>query len=366
MAALRVRVQRMIMLASAMVAAAAATAGISITTPLPGNKRAQGAQCQSWWCPALLETMNSTLLFGCCKPADDKVGVITGQMARSTDHGKSWGKPVINNHAGQGVYSYTSDTIVMIVGWPNVSSSTTTVAAGARQRRTTQECTYYLEKYCKADAGKGTVCLSCLEAAGHQVLKRGLCTATEVSRFCTNGTLPPAPPPVPRGVAWASQLPPLRANELAACSAGVTKSTDGVCPYVLTPLPSASSSNADSQGCPSDGVTWSQPTILVVNGSLGPHYGGNGLNHGVQLQNGPHKGRLALAERFDCPGVDETPPYWRSYVLYSDDEVCSALHASPRAPSPPDDDPRVAAVACPSVCASTLMAGDGASHASPG
>ena len=63
-----------------------------------------------------------------------------------------------------------------------------------------------------------------------------------------------------------------------------------------------------------------QPRVLQVNNSIGPHYGGNGLNHGIQIQNGPHKGRLAFAERFDCPGVDESAPYWRSYVLYSDDE----------------------------------------------
>ena len=59
----------------------------------------------------------------------------------------------------------------------------------------------------------------------------------------------------------------------------------------------------------------------MVNNSLGPHFGGNGLNHGIQIRNGPHKGRLALAERLDCPSAaDETPAYWRSYVLYSDDE----------------------------------------------
>eukprot|EP01046_Picozoa_sp_COSAG06_P061801 COSAG06_NODE_13698_length_1229_cov_1.885841_3_plen_93_part_00 len=57
----------------------------------------------------------------------------------------------------------------------------------------------------------------------------------------------------------------------------------------------------------------------MVNNSLGPHYGGNGLNHGIQIRNGPHKGRLALAERLDCPSAaDEVPAYWRSYVLYSD------------------------------------------------
>ena len=84
--------------------------------------------------------------------------------------------------------------------------------------------------------------------------------------------------------------------------------------------------------CEDDGNTWSKPKILMVNNSLGPHYGGNGLNHGIELQNGPHKGRLALAERFDCPGVDESAPYWRSYVLYSDDEarsrsICAAALA---------------------------------------
>ena len=64
-------------------------------------------------------------------------------------------------------------------------------------------------------------------------------TPTEVARFCANGTLPPPPPPVPKGPAWAHQLPPLRANELAACAAGVTKSTD-------------------------DGRTWAEPWILQV------------------------------------------------------------------------------------------------------
>ena len=72
--------------------------------------------------------------------------------------------------------------------------------------------------------------------------------------------------------------------------------------------------------CERSGGSQNQPRVLQVNNSIGPHYGGNGLNHGIQIQNGPHKGRLAFAERFDCPGVDESAPYWRSYVLYSDDE----------------------------------------------
>eukprot|EP01043_Picozoa_sp_COSAG02_P053919 COSAG02_NODE_6026_length_3863_cov_7.223433_4_plen_317_part_00 len=202
-----------------------------VTTPLPGNKDATGAECQSWWCPMLLETKHSTLLYGCCKPADEKKGVITGQMVRSTDSGASWTKPIVTAHTGQGVYSATSDTIIMIVGWPpaNVSSS---LVAGGNQPASSQQrvqngngCTYYLEKYCKADAGKGSMCTACLAAPNHAILKRGLCTAIEVSAFCTNGTLPPTPPPVPKGLAWANQLPPLEPSELAGCSAGVIKST---------------------------------------------------------------------------------------------------------------------------------------------
>jgi hypothetical protein len=269
-----------------------------IAIPLPGNKDAKGAECQSWWCPMLIETNHSLMLFGCCKPAA-RTAPITGQMVRSTDSGKSWTKPILTASAGgQSVYSATSDTIVMLVGWPPANASIAVAGGSAvaapSSREPQLDCTYYLEKYCKADAGKGATCLDCLKAPGHAVLHRGLCTATEVSGFCKSGSLPPAPPPVPRGVAWASQLPPLRATELAGCSAGVTKSTD-------------------------DGHTWSAPKILMVNNSLGPHYGGNGLNHGIQIRNGPHKGRLALAERLDCPSAaDEVPAYWRSYVLYSD------------------------------------------------
>lgn len=201
-----------------------------VTFPLPGNKDATGGECQSWWCPMLLETKHSTLLYGCCKPADKK-GTITSQVVRSTDNGQSWTQPTVTADTGQGVYAATIDTIIMIVGWPLANASSTSLMATRRSTTTKQQledgngCAYYLEKYCKADAGKHSMCTTCLAAPDHAVLKRGLCTATEVSAFCTNGTLPPAPPPVPRGLAWASQLPPLSPHELAGCSAGVIKST---------------------------------------------------------------------------------------------------------------------------------------------
>ena len=111
----------------------------------------------------------------------------------------------------------------------------------------TARCGYYLEKYCKAEAAKGAACRACLSAPGHQVLGRGLCTLDQVGRFCKSGALPPPPPParkVPPGPVWASQLTPLSSAELAQCEAGVTKSTD-------------------------EGRTWSKPTVLLVNNSIG-------------------------------------------------------------------------------------------------
>ena len=72
--------------------------------------------------------------------------------------------------------------------------------------------------------------------------------------------------------------------------------------------------------------TFSAPALLAVNNSLGPHYTGGGLNHGIEIQHGPHAGRLALARRFDCPGAmgdHGMPVYFRSVVLFSDDQGTS-------------------------------------------
>lgn len=47
---------------------------------------------------------------------------------------------------------------------------------------------------------------------------------------------------------------------------------------------------------------------------------GGGLNHGIEIQNGPHKGRLVLALRFDT-ACAHTPDYMRAYALFSDEYV---------------------------------------------
>ena len=41
------------------------------------------------------------------------------------------------------------------------------------------------------------------------------------------------------------------------------------------------------------------------------------------VQEGPHKGRLALARHFDCDPNGDPPELQRDFVLYSDDKVRS-------------------------------------------
>ena len=53
----------------------------------------------------------------------------------------------------------------------------------------------------------------------------------------------------------------------------------------------------------------------------GPHYGGSGLNHGIQIRNGPHAGRLAMARRLNCKaamGDHNEQQYFHSFVIFSD------------------------------------------------
>ena len=72
-----------------------------------------------------------------------------------------------------------------------------------------------------------------------------------------------------------------------------------------------------------DGKTWSAPERLSINNSLGPAYAGGGLNHGIEIRNGPHTGRLVVARRFDCPAVmgdHGSLDYMRSFALFSDDQ----------------------------------------------
>ena len=118
----------------------------------------------------------------------------------------------------------------------------------------------------------------------------------------------------PMDLCWASQLPRPSAKQLEACASRITRSTD-------------------------DGVTFSVPQLVRVNNSLGPHYTGGDINHGIEIQRGPFAGRLALAHHLggcrampspneqvekdgrgrprQTPGVDGA--YTRVYVLYSDD-----------------------------------------------
>lgn len=67
------------------------------------------------------------------------------------------------------------------------------------------------------------------------------------------------------------------------------------------------------------GLTWSAPELIAVNNTWGPSYAGNDVAHGIEMvAEGPHKGRLAIARRYDVRGAPSG--FDRSFVLYSDDQ----------------------------------------------
>ena len=134
------------------------------------------------------------------------------------------------------------------------------------------------------------------------------------SSTATTKPCPKAPPtPATRRATRASlgaSTPPLTAAQLAKCETGMARSAD-------------------------ESKTWSKPELLKVNNSLGPHYGGSGLNHGIQIRKGPHSGRLAMARRMNCKaamGDHNEQQYFHSFVIFSDDNgtrssFCSLGHS---------------------------------------
>eukprot|EP01046_Picozoa_sp_COSAG06_P042313 COSAG06_NODE_5373_length_3517_cov_14.089819_1_plen_573_part_00 len=69
-----------------------------------------------------------------------------------------------------------------------------------------------------------------------------------------------------------------------------------------------------------EGKSWSKYEPIRINQSWATHAGG-GLAHGIEMvQNGPHKGRLALARHFDCDPNGDPPELHRDFVLYSDNK----------------------------------------------
>jgi hypothetical protein len=73
-----------------------------------------------------------------------------------------------------------------------------------------------------------------------------------------------------------------------------------------------------------DGVTWTEPVLAKVNGTMGPSFGGgSGLGHGTVLQRGKCAGRLVTARRYDRRANGGKAAYMHDFVLYSDDDGAS-------------------------------------------
>ena len=282
-----------------------AAAGANVTTVLHGKpKGARASECESWWSPLLLHTSstNTTVLIAMCKRGAGSRAAPFVKLVQSRDSGRTWGPEIdiTKQTLGQFAWSGASSKIVMLVGMPDAGG-----ACGS-------PCHCAMLKHCNQTAGKGAACVAC-EKANAKAMGNAGCSSSKLSRFC-------APPPQhealqaegsPAGgttshgdLAWPHQLPPPSAARLEKLQGAVITSTD-------------------------EGRTWTQPTQPIqVNGSVGPHYIGGGINHGLELQRGKHAGRLVFARRFDggirVPGdPQDLTPYMRSYILFSDDHGVS-------------------------------------------
>ena len=264
-----------------------AAADLPVVTVLRGDIKAKPGACQSWWCPQLLTTnTNTTILSAQCHdvPLPGKRQVSSQLWMRSSDAGRSWTAPVerpfFGTDVGQPVYSRRTSTVLWLGG-------------AGQKAEWGQEEEQEEEEEVEQEAAQGD--------EQEEGQRRRL-----VSPSCG-----------PLDLCWASQLPRPSAAGLAACSSLITRSTD-------------------------DGLSWDSPKLIQVNNSLGPHYTGADINHGIEIQRGPHAGRLAVAHHLDgcrakgapklltrgqkpprkTPGVDG--PYTRVYVLYSDDVRAAA------------------------------------------
>lgn len=305
--------QRLAAVAVVLVTTTLAAADLPVMTVWPGNPKGKGQECVSWWPGSLLGTnTNTTILTGQCKLAAPSRAVLL-KIGRSTDAGRSWTAPVTAPYLGQTVYSRRTSTIFMTAGDAHHQGSSSAAAQLALHETedvgdeaVASPCAVALNKYCLPERYKGETCLVC-EKQHETKLVTARCTGSKLSRFriCSNTSAHPPSPHLhpaskvdPYKTSWAHELPQLSAASLAKCETTMVKSTD-------------------------DGQTFSAPAVMNVNNSLGPHYTGGGLNHGIEIQHGPHAGRLAMARRFDCPaamGDHGQPAYFHSLVLFSDDQ----------------------------------------------
>ena len=323
------------MLLAAVASAGLLSADLPVQVVFKGNPKAKPTErgCVSWWGPTLLHTnSNTTIICAACKPNARDAPVVTW-VSRSTSAGRTWSEPEQPPGGCGDMYSRTSNTIFRPGGLKKhgdgggevAAADTELIQASAgslvlegefeRGGSACSPCCEALHKYCGAFASKGAACLKCEHEHAAALKNSSACAddpGDKMERFCGAAPAPPGPPapgphPHPHPPPgppidiykpiWAHQLPQLTPAQLAKCESSLSKSTD-------------------------DGQTWSAPSLLQVNNSLGPHYIGGGLNHGIQLRGGPHAGRLAMARRFDCHaamGDHGMQQYFHSYILFSDD-----------------------------------------------
>jgi hypothetical protein len=221
------------------------------------------------WSPSVIVTkQNTTLAVAQAQwKADDHRTLVkdAGLLSRSVDGGRTFGP---NQNMGMGGANLLASTLTGSVHAfgiipkgcpPTLSAAATADTAPPPSADTPTQCAAALAKYCPSVKAQKDTCLACL--TDHQsTFFGGTCSHSELSDYCDKTA-----PPCPRCGHWPTPPP--------------------------APPPGCPSGNALTMASSTDdGLTWSDVKVLVD-----PFVVGEGeLNHGIELQHGPHRGRWVL------------------------------------------------------------------------
>ena len=234
------------------------------------------------WSPSVVVTKRNTTLAVAQAQWRDGRNVVKdgGIMSRSVDGGRTFGP---NQNLGMGGANLLASTMTDTVhAFGLIPKGCPPVLSAAVAASTPTQCAEALTKYCPSVKAQKDTCLACLKTHQDKFFD-GACSHSELSDYCDKTA-----PPCPRCGHWPTPPPP--------------------------PPPGCPSGNALTMASSTDdGVTWSDVKVLVD-----PFVVGEGeLNHGIELQRGPHRGRWVLPYcKNPTPGQDRYAGH--ALAAYSD------------------------------------------------
>ncbi len=211
------------------------------------------------WSPSVVVTKrNTTLAVAQAQWKDGRTLVRdSGILSRSVDGGRTFGP---SQNLGMGGANLLASTLTGTVhAFGLIPKGCPPVLSAAGSVGTPTQCAVALAKYCPGLKAQKDPCLACLTNHQDQFFD-GACSHSELSDYCDKTA-----PPCPRCGHWPTPPP--------------------------SPPPGCPSGNALTiASSTDDGVTWSDVEVVVD-----PFVVGEGeLNHGIELQHGPYRGRWVL------------------------------------------------------------------------